>query len=174
MFGGEGVLPCCGTPDSSTEPLVNTIHGWGSEDLESSGGLSKADLVSPGRAQCSELHTISPFFLLQTQIGKGGNNNRQESWMNQESHSWQESPHSCLVCFPAPAASPCSVLKLDAILHEQILFLPPRAVYQPCCWRCAAPRWDVLPTSQSEAWEAGNIPAGCMRKPVQESDPVFS
>lgn len=142
MVGGEGVLPCCVTPDSSTEPLVNTIRGWGkwwgSEDLESSRGLSKADLVSPGRALCSELRTISPFFLLQTQIGKEGNNNRQESWMNQESHSWQESPHSCLVCFPAPAASPCSVLMLDAVLQEQILFLPPCVVYEPHCWRCAA------------------------------------
>lgn len=58
--------------------------------------------------------------------------------MNQESHSWQESPHSCLVCFPAPAASPCSVLMLDAILQEQILFLPPCVVYEPHCWRCAA------------------------------------
>lgn len=165
MVGGEDVLPFCVTPDRSTEPLVNTIHGWGKwwggEDLESSGGLSNTDF----RALRSELHTISPFFLLQTQIGKEGNNNRQESWMNQESHSWQESPHSCLVCFPAPAASPCSVLVLDAILQEQILCLPPWAVYEPHCWRCAAPHcppcawatpgWAVLPTSQAGSWETG-------------------
>lgn len=84
MVGGEGVLPCCVTPDSSTEPLVNTIRGWGkwwgSEDLESSRGLSKADLVSPGRALCSELHTISPFFLLQTQIGKETITDKSPEW----------------------------------------------------------------------------------------------
>lgn len=30
MVGGEGVLPCRVTYEISTEPLVNTIHGWGS------------------------------------------------------------------------------------------------------------------------------------------------
>lgn len=178
MVGGESVLPWYVASDSSTEPLVNAIHGWGkwwgSEGLESSGGLSKADLVSLGQALCSQLHTISPFFLLQTQ--KEGNNNIQESWMNQESHSWQESPHSCLVCFPAPAASPCSVLMLDAILQKQILFLP------PCVFRSlaaggvhtllraltlATPRWGVLPTLQTGIWEAGNMAAWCTRRPPQ-------
>lgn len=92
MVGDGGVFLCCVMCDRSTEPLVNTIRDWGSgeesEALESSGALSKADLVSPGLALCSELHTISPLFMLQTQIGKEGNNSRQESCTNQESHSW--------------------------------------------------------------------------------------
>lgn len=139
----------------------------GSEDLESSGGLSKVDLVSLGRAPSSKLHTISPFFKLQTQ--KEGNNNTRV--LNEPGISFLAgiSPFlsglfprpSCLTLFSAYAwcyftgtdtvpssllCSGASLLEVCTVLHALVL---------------ATPRWGVLPTLQAGMWEAGNMAAWC-------------